>query len=270
MTDGNIDFGGLGRFNMKLRYIDGIVEPEEAIGQHTHSECEIYIHLDGDVSFMVENRIYPVQYGDVIITKPYEYHHCIYHRTTKHRHFWILFSGVDNEHLLDLFFERKKGTGNLLHLSAEETLRLTKICERLCRDTLSEIEKYCCFFEMLRALEGAESLTKERIVNKNDIAAVLETIHRNYAEKLTVKMLAKEAHISVSTLERWFFDNLGTTPFGYIKKVRLENAARMLSEQFSVTESAELSGFSDVSAMITLFKKQYGVTPHKYKKSHVR
>ncbi|MBR2466102.1 MAG: hypothetical protein IKB38_04145 [Clostridia bacterium] len=45
---------------------------------------------------------------------------------------------------------------------------------------------------------------------------------------------------------------------------------RLLSKQKSVTEAAELSGFPDVSAMISLFKKQYGVTSHKYKKSHAR
>ena len=41
---------------------------------HIHKECEIYINLSGDVSFEVENHIYPISRGSVIITRPYEYH----------------------------------------------------------------------------------------------------------------------------------------------------------------------------------------------------
>jgi AraC-like DNA-binding protein len=73
-------------------------------------------------------------------------------------------------------------------------------------------------------------------------------------------------HISVSTLERWFAENLRMTPSVYIKKIRLANAARFLSNGDSVTETAERCGFSDVSAMISLFKQQYGMTPLQYKK----
>lgn len=268
MKEGKLSFEDLFGFNMTVRYVDGIVEPNCAIGQHTHEECEIYIHLDGDVSFMVEDCLYPVQYGNVVLTRPYEYHHCIYHKTTEHRHFWILFSGDGNEKLLDLFFRREKGEGNLLRLSGEKMLELIKICETLSGSVTSSVERYCCFFKMLELLEHAEVIGKERGGYCSDIASVLETVQRNFSDRLTVKMLADEAHVSVSTLERWFGENLGMTPTAYVKKVRLECAARLLREQNSVTEAAGKSGFSDVSAMIALFKKQYGVTPLSYKKRH--
>ena len=53
---------------------------------HIHEECEIYLNLSGDVSFEVENKIYPISRGSVIITRPYEYHHCIYHSDACHKH----------------------------------------------------------------------------------------------------------------------------------------------------------------------------------------
>ena len=55
---------------------------------HIHKECEIYVNLSGDVFFEVENHIYPVSRGSVIITRPYEYHHCVYRTNELHAHYW--------------------------------------------------------------------------------------------------------------------------------------------------------------------------------------
>ena len=130
----HIAFDELYAFDMSVHYVeDAVGEPNCLEGHHIHGECEIYIHLSGDVSFMVEDQIYPIQYGNVVITRPYEYHHCIYHSKTKHRHFWILFSGENNEKLLELFFGRRKGIGNLLTLNSETIQELTELFFSLCQ-----------------------------------------------------------------------------------------------------------------------------------------
>ena len=71
---------------------------------HFHEACEIYLNLSGNVLFEVENRIYPISRGSVIITSPYEYHHCIYRSNQPHEHYWITFSADHKESFLDLFF----------------------------------------------------------------------------------------------------------------------------------------------------------------------
>ena len=38
-----------------------IGDATELDGQHIHNMCEIYVNVSGDVSFMVENNIYPVK-----------------------------------------------------------------------------------------------------------------------------------------------------------------------------------------------------------------
>lgn len=267
MESGTIAFEPISGFDMSVRYVEGeVMAPDSALGNHAHAQCEIYVHLGGDVSFMVEDQLYPIQYGNIVITRPYEYHHCIYHSTTKHSHFWILFSGKESERVLDIFFRRQKGSRNLFKLNNEQTGELIDLCHALRQQPKSEVENYFCFFNLLRLLELAEEVGDDRQGAQNEMASVLRTIHRNYASPLSVRSLAKDAHISVSTLERWFSENFDMTPSEYIRKIRLSNAARLLSEQSSVTEAAEQSGFSDVSAMITLFKERYGMTPLKYKK----
>ena len=131
MAETKLVFDGQERFAMSICYIEDMADPEHSLGQHMHAECEIYFHLGGDVSFMVEDKIYPIQYGNVIITRKNEYHHCIYHKMTKHCHFCILFSANDADKLLEMFFARKKGEGNLLLLSQAQIVELTEICEWL-------------------------------------------------------------------------------------------------------------------------------------------
>ena len=58
---------------------------------HIHSGVEFYVNLAGDVSFLVDNRLYPVESGDIIISLPNVVHHCIYHSSARHEHFclWV-------------------------------------------------------------------------------------------------------------------------------------------------------------------------------------
>ena len=92
-------------------------------------------------------------------------------------------------------------------------------------------------------------------------------MNENFSGISTVEEIAEHSHVSINTLERHFSATIGTTPSDYLRKKRLAHAAKLLSEGLSVTEASEESGFPDYSWFISLFKKHYGITPHKYKKS---
>lgn len=110
---------------MQIKYVEiDSKSPLNTYNDHIHDECEIYVNLSGDVSFSVENSVYPITKGSVIITRPYEYHRCIYHSNKLHKHFWILFNPSKNEELFDIFFKRELGKNNLLVLDSENTEEL--------------------------------------------------------------------------------------------------------------------------------------------------
>ena len=68
---------------------------------HSHDCYEFYINVSGDVSFLVENSLYPLSRGDVIIARPGEQHHCVYRSDKPHKMFWILFDCEKNQTVLD-------------------------------------------------------------------------------------------------------------------------------------------------------------------------
>lgn len=267
MEKTKISFGGISPFEMSAKYIEIDSEsPLNVFDDHIHEECEIYVNLSGDVSFAVENSIYPVTPGGIVITRPLEYHHCIYHTNKLHKHFWFLFSPNGNERLLDIFYNRKPGENNLLIPPAEKNDELFKICHSLTDGDIGELERYTLFFKLIELMNNATAVTTQNDLDKGYIIKAINRINMNLSQPITVTELARECNVSVNTLERHFKRELNLSPSEYINKKRLANAARLLTDGHSVTEAAELSGFSDCSKFIYSFKKDYKMTPLKYKK----
>lgn len=261
MDPKKINFLGLAPFNLSITHHPHIL-PLEINDSHIHDQCEIYINLSGKVAFMVEGHLYPVERGDCIITRPLEYHHCVYREMVPHEHYWILFSPKGNEHLLAPFFERPKGIGNRIVPTNKE--RLLKLCQTL-ENATSPLDQYTVFFRILQYLQEGDA------PKETDLPPALEEslarINEKFKEPLSIEGLAREQYLSISTLERQFKSHLGVSPNEYIRQKRLAHAATLLQENVPVSQAAAESGFADPSQFIALFKKQFGKTPLQYKKS---
>lgn len=263
----NIQFNQVFPFDMSISYVElDSFSPENESSSHVHTECEIYINVSGDVSFMVEGHIYPIKAGDIIITRPYEYHHCIYNSNTLHKHFWILLKADNNEELLNVFFNRKIGTNNLLSLEDSKKSELIEHCNKMLDSDKSSTEKYLDFFKFLSFIEDAKELYDTEKNYHKDTLYAIKYINQNYHSKISVSKIAQDAHVSINTLERHFQENIKMSPSTYLKRIRLAKAAKLLSSDISVSEVAEKCGFGDYSTFIAEFKKFYGTTPLKYKK----
>lgn len=263
-------YSGISPFDAIIKHIEiSPDDPSNVYDDHIHEQCEIYLNLTGDVSFMVENKIYPVSSGSVIITRPCEYHHCICHSNDSHEHIWMLFDGDSNKRLFDMFYDRPMGEGNLICLSENQKNIVLELSLDIIRDGADTIIGISKFLQILSILENAdgktENLTK---AIPTDISNAIAFIGENLGNPFTVSDVALDAHISVNTLERRFVEYLGTTPSAYIKKRRLARAAELLLSDASVGEVGEKCGFSDYSNFIRHFRNHFGITPLKYKKLH--
>lgn len=258
-------FSGINPFHLEVSYVE--MDPTQVVFEsHAHEECEIYMNLSGDVSFVVENRIYPVPPGGMIITRPFEYHHCVHNSSKLHKHFWILFSAAGNEELFDVFYKRRKGEGNLLTLPPKETEMIISLFHKMVEGAAPQSQKYYRFFRMITLLQSADVADADEDTYPADIVYAINYISRHFAEPISVGEIAKGANVSINTLERHFSQILHLSPSAYIRKKRLAHAAKLLTEGSSVTEASDGSGFSDYSNFIALFKRTYGVTPLVYKK----
>ena len=235
------------------------------IDSHFHDKCEIYVNISGNVSFMVENRIYAIKSGDVIITRPYENHHCICHSTDVHDHFCIMLSHENNEEILKPFFKRESGQGNLISLSAPLKEKLLSLCYTLA-DEVSPLKKHIAFYSVIDMLSEA-TFSESVAFLSDDMHLAIDYINETLPAKINVSDIAEHSHVTVNTLERHFRQHIGISPREYVLNCRLMGAQAILEKGGSVTDAATGSGFSDYSHFIALFKKKYGITPKKFQQN---
>lgn len=235
---------------------------------HIHKECEVYINLSGNVEFSVEDRLYAVSRGSVIVTMPYEYHHCIYRANDLHEHYWITFSAQGDQEFLKLFFDREKGVNNRIDLGEAALTELCGVLEALMDTRTDDLDQRLLILRFFRILtDGSRTGPTEKLDRlPQDVSDALRYIDQHLREELDIRTLAEVSSVSVNTLERHFKDSLGTSPFVMIRRKRLFASMMYLKSGMSVTEAAAKSGFSDYSNYIQLFKKQFGMTPGQYKK----
>jgi AraC-like DNA-binding protein len=94
------------------------------------------------------------------------------------------------------------------------------------------------------------------------IGKITRYIAMHYAEKLTVKNLARQVRLDLDYFGHLFKRETGMTVHQYINKVRIRNAENMLqSGNFKVQEVAEHCGFSDVFHFYKSFKALRGFPP---------
>ena len=97
-------------------------------------------------------------------------------------------------------------------------------------------------------------------------AFIIRYIDTHWNEELTLSLLAKEVHFSVSYLSRFFQKTTGMNFSSYLRKVRMIHARRMLVEgDHSVTQIAYDCGFRSPSVFIEAFKQEYEMTPGQFR-----
>jgi AraC-like DNA-binding protein/uncharacterized cupin superfamily protein len=99
------------------------------------------------------------------------------------------------------------------------------------------------------------------------INRILQHIARHCHEPLRISQIAKEAGLSVRTLERLFRSSLNTSPGAYLNDIRLANARELLlSSSRPISEIAFATGFRDSNYFTKLFTRTFEMSPRAYRK----
>ena len=235
---------------------------------HVHNFLEIFLNVSSDISFLVNNNLYPVPEGDAVISRPGDIHMGIFHKSAVQEHICIW---IDTNFASPIFsFLRKENFCPLFSFDVQARKELQALAFSLldiCDKEGSELEKASCLFRILAIFEKKTSHdTTTQADIPEPLQIVLDDIHENFSEIRSVNDILSSHFLSSATLTRWFRKYLHSSPREYLESVRLANAAALLSNGHSVTDACMRSGFSDCSHFIVLFKKKFGETPLKYKK----
>ena len=194
-----------------------------------------------------------IEAGELFIIRPGEV--TFYHADMEDpwHYLWIAFTGKMAE---------KFNTGRSVYsFPSEIAKRLSSLIEREdphAERYISVIYDLMCelIFDDAEATEEEDKLHKLR-----------KYIKYNYMHTLRVESLAAGCGFERSYLYRIFKARYGMSVKDYITKARMENAKKLLTEGYTVAETARLVGYEDEFNFSKAFKKYHGASPSRIRDS---
>ncbi len=244
-----------------------------SIGNHSHEFYEMNIILAGKGVHVIEDHAFAVRRGDVFMISPGLVHR--YEQTEKLQVFHILFRpSFLREHaeeygkvegfalLTEIEPHLRAGYDRplFLHLDAAKLISLQSDLEIITRGSAFDAPQYrplqnhtalklLCYCSALLAEQtyGKKAPSNEA---EQAVMRVLEYIHANYAQKITLSRLCEVAFLTRSTLLRRFGALCGCSPSQYLLRFRVRKAAELLEHtDRKKTDIALACGFYDLSHM---------------------
>ena len=248
-----------------------LLSHSQATEGHVHPFYELYVHIDGDISFAVNDSIYRMRRGDMILTRPNTYHHSICHSECRLMHYCIFLHTTDSsllailEHLAEQCY---------LHYEQPIETEIFSLLERMANAlskpaAVTSVAQYSLLFQLLDLLSQDIPPSHTHAPYPDNFCRILNYIGKHYAQISSIQALCNEFYISQATLERLFRQHLQITPYQYVEATRLAAACRLLYAGNSVSAVAARCGFSDCSHFIALFKRKFGTTPNRYRKENI-
>lgn len=142
-------------------------------------------------------------------------------------------------------------------------------CKKVDENCLSKMKAY--FLALAAFVAGQEKrLDLNAAVRTRagdlQLREVITYITEHYAEPIKVSKLAEMTYLSPRHFTRIFKEYFQITPMTFIINCRLRRARLLLEEkEYSITQVANESGFSDSNYFTRQFKKAYGISPSEYR-----
>lgn len=261
--------------DVKFVYKKNFDSPENHF-MHLNRYYEVFVFIDGDADYIVENRLYPMKRGDVVVITPYEVHKAMLRRECDYERFYLLIPTDAFEFMnfdpLKRISEMIASGGNLISLKAPQREELTEILYDIKNELESELSdrlriysQFLRFIDLIFDIGDSENASLDlRRGFPPLLCEVLAYIDGEFTERINVSEIAARFHVSLPYLSSLFKAHTGVGIKRYIMLKRIGYAKGLLESGNTVTQACYDSGFCSCSYFIKRFKETVGVTPHSY------
>ncbi|WP_433943063.1 AraC family transcriptional regulator [Paenibacillus sp. SN-8-1] len=263
---------------------------EHVLDCHWHDESEIFIVLEGEVLFQLDEEHFPVRAGEAVFIDGGDIHAGHAMGTEGCRFFALVFGAqllasaqydaIQDQTILP-FQERKATFPRLIRPSGTAEISLLAHISAIMEACRSEVPGYEAAVKgrllmMLYELT-ASGLACNRSMNPTGGAAKIERlkkvilyIQQNYDSTIRLHELADLIPMSEGQFCRFFKSMTGQTPMDYVNSYRIRQAAEMLRvEDRKISDIALEVGFDNISYFIRVFRKMMKCSPSAFRKGSV-
>ena len=236
---------------------------------HVHDAYEMFLFLEGDARFVIEENSYDLEPGDIIIVRKNQLHR-VYHNSNTAYHrivFNIMPEFFDREcpEYHEQFVNTQNNIGNKIYA---KTVRASGIY-----DAVMRIKKYSddfkkkdsvivksIFIEILHLINNTRSYS-EAPTGNDQLRQIIEYINKNYTSDINLSDIEKKFFISKYHLCHIFPQATGLTVYQYITKKRLAYARELIKSGVTISGASERAGFNNYSSFYRAYVNEYSVTP---------
>ena len=237
---------------------------------HIHNHMELFYIVGGRGKFLIEDQEYPVNVNNIVIVNPNVTHTEV---SVNAQPLEYIVLGIEGIELATS--ENSNGQFCILdHLESAEISGCLRNILREMEQKSTGYEDVCqAYMEILviRLMRNtALSVPSEpqTISGNRQCAAVRRYIDLHFKESLTLEQLAQEAHMNKFYLSHAFKREYGVSPINYMITKRIEESKYLLAEtDLSLSQIAQLLGFSSLSYFSQVFRRTQSVSPLEFRQN---
>lgn len=243
---------------------------KKTMRKHSHNHFEIYFITKGNCCYFIENKVYHLIPGDIILIPEGIMHNTEYQNTIYTRKLISCSEYFIPECIKSLLPSLLYLYRNPEIIESVEQI-FSKVEEEYAnKDSLSE-DIFKCYTHMLFFLlvrHPNQYIPQQE--EKHYIDDAIHYLQNNYTQQISLQDVSGRYFVSPEHFSRVFKQKTGFNVSEYLNILRLQKAENLLKQLTAapITEIAEDCGFNDSNYFCVKFKKLYGMPPKKFQTLH--
>lgn len=249
---------------------------------HYHTQFEIYYLVAGDRNYFIQDRVFNLKKGDLILVNTNVLHRSVDGFSDFHERILIEFDGSFFEdflvgHAFRQFLTVFNSDCSILHMEEFEKKIIENYFFKMIQESKENniddnLALKVLFLELLLTLNKYQSRTTYRDFDHpsklhKKISEVITFINRNYDKDIGLDYVAEAFDLSKAHLSRAFKKVTGFTFIEYLNNLRIHEAQKLLADNsLNIAEIAEKVGYQSSIHFGRVFKLITGSTPRDYRK----
>lgn len=237
---------------------------------HTHNHMELFFIVGGKGQFLINDQLYPVDVNNLVIINPNILHTEVSLNAQPLEYIVLGFEGI-------ALANEDSSNGQFNILDHYESVEISGCLRNILREMEQKnpgYEDVCqaymeiLIIRLMRTTALAVPTEPQTFSSNRQCAAVRRYIDLHFKETLTLEQLAEEGHMNKYYLSHAFKREYGVSPINYMISRRIEESKYLLAEtDLSMSQIAQLLGFSSLSYFSQVFRRTLGSSPMEYRQS---
>lgn len=237
---------------------------------HTHNHTELFFIVSGKGQFLIQDEAFPVDVNNLVIINPNVLHTEASLNAQPLEYIVLGIGGIE-------LVTSENSNGQFCILDHFESVEISSCLRNILREMELKntgYEDICqAYMEILiiRLMRNTALTvqTEQPVVSGNrQCAAIKRYIDLHFKESLTLEQLSEEAHMNKYYLSHAFKREYGVSPINYLISRRVEESKYLLAEtDLSMSQIAQLLGFSSLSYFSQVFRKSQDISPMEFRQN---